>query len=32
LVGRCKDGRLELPEPLNLADGTEVEILLRVKK
>jgi len=32
LVGRCKDGRLELPERLDLADGTEVEILVRVKK
>jgi ribonuclease HI len=30
--GRCRDGRLELTEPLNLADGTEVEILVRVKK
>jgi ribonuclease HI len=32
LVGRCRDGRLELAEPLELADGTEVEILVRVKK
>jgi ribonuclease HI len=32
LVGRCRDGRLELAEPLQLADGTEVEILVRVKK
>jgi ribonuclease HI len=32
LVARCKDGRLEPNEPLNLPDGTEVEILLRLKK
>jgi ribonuclease HI len=32
LAGRCRDGRLELSEPLELADGTEVEILVRVKK
>jgi ribonuclease HI len=32
LVGRCRDGRLELREPVDLPDGTEVEILLRVKK
>ncbi len=32
LAGRCRDGRLELAEPLELADGTEVEILVRVKK
>ena len=32
LVARCKDGRLEPVEPLNLPDGTEVEILLRLKK
>jgi ribonuclease HI len=32
LVGRCRDGRLELAAPLELADGTEVEILVRVKK
>ena len=27
----CKDGLLELDEPLNLPNGTEVEILLRLK-
>ena len=32
LVARCRDGRLEPVEPLNLPDGTEVEILLRLKK
>jgi ribonuclease HI len=32
LAGRCREGRLELTEPLDLADGTEVEILVRVKK
>ncbi len=31
-VARFKDGRLEPEEPLNLPDGTEVEILLRLKK
>lgn len=28
----CKDGMLELDERLNLPDGTEVELLLRLKK
>ena len=32
LVARCKDGRLEPMEPLDLPDGTEVEILLRLRK
>jgi ribonuclease HI len=32
LTGKCRGGRLELSESLNLADGTEVEILLRLKK
>jgi ribonuclease HI len=32
LVARCRDGRLEPVEPLNLPDGTEVEILLRLRK
>ena len=32
LLARCKDGRLEPVEPLNLPDGTEVEILLRLRK
>jgi ribonuclease HI len=32
LAGRCRGGKLELAEPLDLADGTEVEILVRVKK
>lgn len=32
LAGQCRNRRLELAEPLNLADGTEVEILVRVKK
>jgi len=31
-VGRCRGGRLELAEPLELPDGTEVEVLVRVKK
>jgi ribonuclease HI len=31
LVARWQDGRLELTEPLDLADGTEVEILVRVR-
>lgn len=29
---RCKNGQLQTDEPLNLPDGTEVEILLRLKK
>lgn len=29
---RCKDGMLQLDEPLSLPDGTEVEILLRLRK
>jgi len=32
LMARCKDGRIEPEEPLNLPDGTEVEILLRLRK
>ncbi|MGB7844596.1 MAG: ribonuclease HI family protein [Candidatus Acidiferrum sp.] len=32
LVARCKDGLLQPREPLNLPDGTEVEILLRLRK
>lgn len=32
VMARCKDGRLEPEEPLNLPDGTEVEILLRLRK
>jgi ribonuclease HI len=31
-TGRCSDGRLELAAPVELPDGTEVEILVRVKK
>jgi len=31
-VARCRGGRLELAEPLELPDGTEVEVLVRVKK
>ena len=31
LVARCKDGVLQPEEPLNLPDGTEVEILLRIR-
>jgi len=31
-TGRCWDGRLELAAPVELPDGTEVEILVRVKK
>jgi len=29
---RCKDGRLEPEGPLDLPDGTEVEVLLRLKR
>jgi len=32
LLARCKDGLLQPEEPLNLPDGTEVEILLRLRK
>ena len=32
LRARCKDGLLEPEEPLDLPDGTEVEILLRIRK
>jgi len=32
LLARCKGGLLELQEPLDLPDGTEVEILLRVRR
>lgn len=32
VMARCKDGRLEPEEPLDLPDGTEVEILLRLRK
>lgn len=32
LRARCKGGQLELHEPLELADGTEVELLLRLRK
>jgi ribonuclease HI len=32
LVARCKNGLLQPQEPLNLPDGTEVEILLRLRK
>lgn len=32
LSARCRGGRLELAEPLNLPDGTEVELLLRLRK
>jgi ribonuclease HI len=32
IIARCKDGVLQPEEPLNLPDGTEVEILLRVRK
>jgi ribonuclease HI len=32
LVARCRSGRLELPDPLPWPDGTEVEVLVRVKK
>jgi ribonuclease HI len=31
-TGRCRGGRLELAQPVELPDGTEVEILVRVKK
>jgi ribonuclease HI len=31
-VIRCKNGRLHFDKPLSLPDGTEVEILLRLKK
>jgi ribonuclease HI len=32
LIARCQDGLLHPEEPLNLPDGTEVEILLRLRK
>ena len=32
LLARCKDGLLKPQEPLDLPDGTEVEILLRIRK
>ena len=32
LLARCRDGLLEPEVPLDLADGTEVEILLRIRK
>jgi ribonuclease HI len=32
LMARCKDGLLQPEKPLNLPDGTEVEILLRLRK
>ncbi len=32
IIARCKNGHLQLPEPLNFPDGTELEILLRLKK
>jgi ribonuclease HI len=31
-IARCKNGQLQLDEPLNFPDGTELEILLRLKK
>lgn len=31
ILARCKDGLLQPEEPLNLPDGTEVEILLRIR-
>jgi hypothetical protein len=32
VVARCKNGQLQLDELLNFPDGTELEILLRLKK
>jgi ribonuclease HI len=32
IIARCKDGLLHPEEPLNLPEGTEVEILLRLRK
>jgi ribonuclease HI len=32
LLARCQDGKLQTDKPLNLPDGTEVEIVLRVRK
>jgi len=32
LLARCKDGLLQPNEPLGLPDGTEVELLLRIRK
>ena len=32
LMARCKDGLLQPEKPLNLPDGTEVEIVLRLRK
>jgi ribonuclease HI len=31
-IGRCRGGRLELAEPVELPDGTEVDVLVRMKK
>jgi ribonuclease HI len=31
-LARCKNGELQLDEPLNLPDGTEVEVVLRIKR
>jgi ribonuclease HI len=32
VMGRCKGGHLQLERPLELPDGTEVEIVVRVRK
>jgi ribonuclease HI len=32
VIARCKNGQLQLDDPLNFPDGAEVEILLRLKK
>ena len=32
VIAHCKNGQLQLVEPLNFPDGTELEILLRLKK
>jgi ribonuclease HI len=32
LVGFCRSGKLELQQPVNFPDGTELEILIRVRK
>ena len=32
IMARCKNGQLQLLQPLNFPDGTELEILLRLKK
>ena len=32
VIAHCKNGQLQLPEPLHFPDGAELEILIRLKK